>query len=191
MGTTARHYKPKEREMTKLSVFTSIAVLVLLVACVATRADAQSLPVVGYPTTITAGAFFPSGGTAKQNGGSSQLYVELRYGFPVSVPLTPTRTVVSVGAEFGDANGGHSTIVPITIGEYWGAGGKSPFAANNYYVGAGVGPYIENMSGISTKAEFGGYGTIGYNIGLGFFVDAKYQVVANGSGTLVGAGFRF
>ena len=105
--------------------------------------------------------------------------------------MTSTRTVVGIGAEYGDRSGDSSVIVPITIGEYVGANGKSPFAPNNIYGGVGLGVYIENNNVFSTTSRIGGYATVGYNVGLGFFVDAKQQIVEHGNGTLLGVGFRF
>jgi hypothetical protein len=154
-------------------------------------ASAQSLPLVGSPSAISVGAFFPSSGASANEGGSSQLDVDLRYGFPVSVPMTPTRTVVSVAGEFGNKSGGHSDIIPITIGEYLGAGNKSPFAVQNFYAGVGLGAYFESITTKSSTASLGGYGTVGYNIALGFFVDAKYQIANNANGLTVEGGYRF
>jgi hypothetical protein len=171
--------------------FAAFTVTAFLICMACARANAQDVPIVGNPNTITAGAFFPSGGAAQKYGGSSQLYVEARYGLPVDIPLSPTRTVVSVAAEFGNSNGGRSLIIPVTIGEYASLSGKSPFSPNTAYAGAGLGVYIENSDVFSTTTRIGGYGTIGYNLGLGFFVDAKYQVVEHGNGTLLGVGFRF
>lgn len=153
-------------------------------------ASAQALPLVGSPTGLYVGGFFPSG-DAQKRGGSSQLAAELRYAFPVSVPLTPTRTVISLGAEFGSKHGNHNTIVPVTIAEYVGLNGHSPYSALTPYAGAGVGAYFLNQSGISTKTQIGGFGALGYNLALGFFIEAKYQFVQHGNGALVGVGFRF
>ena len=154
-------------------------------------AHAQGLPLVGNPTALSAGLYLPSSSDAKNAGGSSQLYLNLQYGFPVSVPLTPTRTVVGLEGEFGTHSGHHSNIVPITIGEYLGAGGKSPFAAHNVFGGIGAGIYLENIGSFSSSGQVGGYATVGYNIGLGFFVAAKYQVVKSADGMILSAGTRF
>jgi hypothetical protein len=156
-----------------------------------TAAHSQSLPLVGSPNGVSVGLFLPSSGDAKNAGGSSQLYVDFQYGFPVSVPFTPTRTVVNLAGEFGTNSGHHSYIVPLTIGEYIGADGKSPFAARNFYAGVGAGIYFESIGSFSSSGQLGGYATVGYNIGLGFFVQAKYQIVKSADGPIISAGARF
>jgi len=125
-----------------------------------------------------------------RKGGSIQAAAELRYGLP-SVPLTPTRTVLSVGAEWGSRNGSHSLIVPLTVAEYAGLNGKSPSSAGTPYAGAGIGYYLLQQSGFGNRAEVGGFGALGYNFPFGLFVEGKYQVVSRGNGALFSLGLRF
>jgi hypothetical protein len=149
------------------------------------------IPLVTAPSAVSVGLFLPSSSDAKNAGGSSQLYVSAQYGLPVNVPLTPTRTVVTLEGEFGTHGGQHSNIIPLTIGEYVGASGKSAFASQNVYAGIGAGVYLENIGSDSSTGQVGGYGVIGYNIGAGFFVQAKYQVVKSANGPIVSVGSRF
>jgi hypothetical protein len=177
--------------MRRFPLFSFAAMVTFMAFGFPAIARAQSLPLVGNPTAISGGVFLPSSGDSKKSGGSSQLYVNLQYGFPINVPMTPTRTVVSLEGEFGTHGGHHSNIVPLTIGEYFGGSGKSPFAANNFFGGIGIGVYFENIGGFSSSAQIGGYGTIGYNVGSALFIAAKYQVVKAANGPIISAGVRF
>ena len=170
--------------------FVSLVVASMTVA-IGGIACAQGLPLVSAPSAVAVGLFLPSSSDAKNAGGDSQLYLDAQYGLPVSIPMTPTRTIVSVEGEFGTHSGHHSNIVPLTIGEYLGSSGKSPFAAHNIYAGLGVGIYWENIGSDSSTGQIGGYGAIGYNIGYGFFVQAKYQLVKSANGPIISVGSRF
>ena len=151
-------------------------------------ASAQSLPLVGPPNGIAVGDFVPSSSSAKA-GGSSQLSAELRYGLP-GVPLTPTRTVITAGYQGGSKDGYTSTIIPLTITEYFGTGNFSPFKASQPYVGAGTGVYFINQTGKSNKTAIGGSLVAGYNFSI-IFAEAQYQYVPNGNGFVFSLGARF
>ena len=155
------------------------------------RPAAAQIPFVGLPSAISAGGFFPSSDRARDNGGDVQSNVEARYTLPVSVPLVASRTLLSIGVESAAKDDTHSTIVPVTVGEYFGANGKSPLASRNFYFGAGAGAYILNENGISTTARIGGYGALGYNLTEAVFLEAKYQLVQDGDGLSLQAGLRF
>jgi len=144
---------------------------------------ARSQTLIGPPSGVGLGIFAPNDNRAKQ-GGDTQLNAELRYSF-IGIPLTNSRTLVDLGYEGGRDNG-HSTIIPLTIGEYFGDGkiGGSP------YVGAGVGGYYFDQSGSSATERIGGYLAAGYRFTIAFF-EAKYQVVNDGTGVLLDAGVTF
>ena len=150
------------------------------------------IPGLGGPTAVSVGAYWPKDDDAKR-GGSTQIDGDLRYHVPVKDnPITvPHSTVLSVGVQAGSKGGRHNTIIPITIGEELGLNNKSPLATGNGYVGAGVGAYIINQSGISTAARLGGYVSAGYNFSPAVFGEAKYQFVDHGSGPLLNVGYRF
>ena len=176
----------------KLSLFSSILVLGALLAVIVgapQRASAQ-VPGVGMPSGIGISAYVPTSSQAVHTGGALQAAAELRYGLP-SVPLTPTKTVLSVGAEWGSRDGKHSLIVPLDIAEYVGLNGKSPSSAGTAYAGAGIGYYFMQQSGFGNRGEVGGFGTLGYNFPFGLFVEGKYQVVTRGNGAMLSLGLRF
>lgn len=176
----------------RMSIAAAFISSALLVSGKAYAAPGPTLPVVGSPSSISAGVFLPNGGDAKDRGGSTQLSVDFRYTVPVPNPLdVPARTIVSLGVQTGAKSGNHSTIVPLTVGEMFGANGKSPAAAGNTYFGIGAGVYFMNQSGISSTARIGGYAHVGYNINAVTYVDAKYQVVTHGDGLNVNVGLRF
>jgi len=155
-------------------------------------ANAQSLPVIGGPSSISAGIFAPTSDDAKHGGGKTQFDANFRYTLPVPNPLdVPARTVLDLGVQTGARDGKHSTVVPITVGEVVGLSGKSPNAAGEGYAGVGVGAYIINQSGLSTATRLGGFGELGYNINSSFFVDARYQFVQHANGPLFNVGYRF
>ena len=170
--------------MAVLTAFISLAAL-----CAGRPASAQ-LPLLGGPTAITAGVFVPTDSRPTHAGGGQQLSLEARYALP-GVPFTGLKTVVSVGLEDGSQGGGHSTIIPFTIGEYAGSGGVNPLKFKDAYIGAGLGPYLENESGISTTTRIGGFVAVGYNTPIALFVEGKYQFVQDGSGFTASVGLRF
>jgi len=154
-----------------------------------TIACAQSL--VGNTSAVSVGDFFADSGAAKKYGGDSQLYISYQYTVPVNVPFTATKTIVAAEFETGTGNGGHSNVVPITIGEFLGGDGKSPYALHNYYGGVGIGAYIENIGHSSSTVRAGGYAAVGYNFAHDFYVQAKYQIVESANGPILSAGVRF
>jgi hypothetical protein len=154
-------------------------------------AHAQAVPSLISPSAVSAGLFLPSSSDAKNAGGSSELYLDAQYGLPVNIPFTPTRTVVSIEGEFGTHDGQHSNIIPLTVGEYFGGAGKSPFALHNFYGAVGAGFYLENIGSDSSSGAIGGYAAVGYNFALTFFVQAKYQIVRSANGPIVSVGTRF
>ncbi len=159
---------------------------------IATAAPGPALPLIGGPSAISAGVFVPSGGDDKDRGGSTQLALNFRYTVPVPNPLVvPSRTVIDLGVQTGARNGGHSTVIPITIGQLVSANGHSPSAPGAIYVGGGIGAFVINQSGISSATRIGGFAELGYNVTDIIFADARYQFVdhANGLGITVGARF--
>jgi len=163
-------------------------------AGLATSANAADpkIPGLGGPTSLSVGAYWPSSDDAKR-GGSTQIDADLRYHVPVKDnPITvPHSTVLDIGIQAGSKNGNHNTIIPITIGEELGLNNKSPLATGNGYVGAGVGAYVLNQSGLSTATRLGGYVDAGYNFTQAVFVEGKYQWVDHGSGPMLNVGYRF
>jgi hypothetical protein len=176
----------------KLSILSPVLVLgaLLAVAMAAPQRASAQVPGVGMPSGIGISAFAPTSSEAVRTGGSLQAAAELRYGLP-SVPLTPTRTVLSVGAEWGSRNGKHSLIVPLDVAEYVGLNGKSPSSPGTAYAGAGIGYYFMQQSGFGNRGEVGGFGALGYNFPFGLFVEGKYQVVTRGNGAMLSLGLRF
>lgn len=153
---------------------------------------AQTLPIVGGPTSLQVGGFFPNSSDAKDRGGSTQLNADLRYHLPVPLQsATPSETFFDLGVQTGAKDGKHSTVIPLTVGELVGLSGQSPDAAGAAYAGAGVGVYFLNQSGLSTAARIGGFGELGYNINSRLFVDARYQFVDHADGPSANIGFRF
>lgn len=170
-----------------------LAIALTVALSTSARADGPAIPGLGGPTSLSVGGFWPSSGDAKDSGGSTQIDANLRYHIPVKDnPLTvPARTFLNVGVEAGAKDGNHNTIIPITVGEELGLDNKSPLASGNGYVGAGVGAYIMNQSGLSTATRLGGFVNAGYNFTSQVFAEADYQWVNHGNGALVNVGFRF
>jgi hypothetical protein len=151
-----------------------------------------SLPVLGGPSSLSVGAFFPSSDKTKDAGGATQLAVDFHYMLPVPNPLNiPTRTMVNLGVEAGAKNGRHSTVIPLTISQVVAPSGGSPVGGGSPYIGVGVGVYVVNTSGLSASSKIGGFAQIGYNLTSMFFIDAKYQFVQDANGAVVSAGLRF
>lgn len=159
-------------------------------ALLTTRPASAQLPVIGGPAAISVGDFLPSDYAPRHNGGASQFSIEARYALP-GIPLTGLRTIGEVGLEDGNRDGNHSTIVPLTIGEYLGGNGKSPLSMKNVYGGVGAGVYFVNENGLSSAARIGGYAALGYNTPIALFVEAKYQVAEHADGTTLSVGLRF
>ena len=156
----------------------------------AVAAPGPSLPILGGPNSIIGGVFLPSG-QAKKAGGDAQIDVDFRYGLPIPNLVAPLRTVISLGVETGAHNGEHSTIVPLTVSEIFSLNGGSPFAPGAFYVGGGIGGFLENQSGVSSAVRVGGLLNAGYNFTDSIFLDAKYQFVEHANGLGVGVGLRF
>ena len=163
----------------------------LAIAQSAHAAPGPNLPVVGAPTSISAGIFVPSDGSDKRAGGSSQLDVEFRYGLPIPNPIPVTRTVIGLGIETGAKSGKHSTVVPITATQDFSLTGGSLNAPDTVYGGVGAGAYIQNLSGISSAVRIGLHGELGVNVTSNLFVNARYQFVTHSNGLAVTAGLRF
>ena len=177
--------------MKQVSLCTLVLVLVsLFVLAGAAKQACAQVPGAGLPSGIGISAYVPTSSEAVRTGGALQSAAELRYGLP-SVPLTPTRTVLSIGAEWGSRNGNHSLIVPLTVAEYVGLNGKSPSSNGTPYAGIGLGYYLMQQSGYGNRAEAGGFGTLGYNFPFGLFVEGKYQEVSRGNGFMLSLGLRF
>lgn len=162
-----------------------------VVAGPALSAPGPSLPIVGSPNSIVAGVFLPNDSAARRAGGSSQVDVSFRYGLPVPNLIAPTRTVLGLGVQIGARGGGHSTIIPLTVSQVFSTNGASPFSTGTVYVGAGLGLYVLNQSGIKTTARIGGQGLVGYNVTDAVFLEGKYQFVQDGNGGTLAAGLRF
>ena len=158
----------------------------------AAAAPGPGLPIVGNPTSISAGVFIPSSGDASDKGGSTQLSLNFRYTLPVPDPIgVPVRTVIDLGLETGSKSGGHSTVIPLTVGVVAGTGGSSPYTAGSFFYGGGAGVYFENQSGLSSAARLGAYAELGYSITGPLYVNAKYQFVDHAEGATVNVGLRF
>lgn len=157
----------------------------------AAAAPGPTLPVLGGPSSIVVGGFFPMDNDAKHAGGAAEINVDFRYGLPVPNLITPTRTVISLGVETGAHSGKHSTVIPLTISQIVSLTGGSPFSPGAFYVGAGVGGYVLNQSGLSSATRVGGLVTAGYNFTDAIYLDAKYQFVKHADGATVGVGLRF
>ncbi|MEO7719899.1 MAG: hypothetical protein ABIY70_27150, partial [Capsulimonas sp.] len=124
----------------------------------ASAAPGPALPIVGSPSSISAGVFIPGSSDASDNGGSTQLSVNFRYTLPVPDPIgVPVRTVLDLGVETGAKGGRHSTVIPLTVGVVAGTGGSSPYVAGSFFYGGGAGVYFINQSGLSSAARLGAY----------------------------------
>ena len=168
------------------------AAAVLASALPAAAAPGPSLPIVGNPSSISAGVFLPSSGDSKDKGGTTQLSVNFRYTLPVPDPIgVPVRTVLDLGVETGAKSGGHSTVIPLTVGVVAGTGGSSPYSAGSFFYGAGAGVYFENQSGFSSASRIGAYAELGYSITGPLYINAKYQFVEHAEGATVNVGLRF
>lgn len=176
----------------KTSIYAAAVSLVALVSSIPAMAQGPSLPLVGSPSSITAGVFLPSSSDAKNAGGSTQFDVNFNYTLPVpNVTSVSSRTILGLGVEAGSKSGKHETIVPITIGQIYSLSGGGVTQAGQTYAGAGLGVYVLNQSGLATSGKIGGYVQLGYNINDTTFVDAKYQGVKSANGFTANVGFRF
>jgi hypothetical protein len=168
------------------SITTAAAALILLCgsALGTSQARADSLPLAGPPDGFAVGAFVPESSKAKQ-GGSTQFTGELHYGLP-TIPFFGGNLVSTLGYEGGNHNG-HSTIVPLTIGAYFGSGeAGQPIP----YIGGGVGAYYIDQSGAGTKIRGGGYVAAGYKFSY-LFAEARYQFLQDGNGFMFDVGTHF
>lgn len=175
----------------RIAPFVLAALAGALVARPASAAPGPSLPIIGSPNSIVAGVYLPTDSATRRAGGSSQIDVSFRYGLPVPNLIAPTRTVLSLGVQTGARGGGHSTIIPLTVSQVFSTNGASPFSTGTVYVGAGLGVYLLNQSGIKTTARIGGQGLVGYNVTDAVFLEGKYQFVQDGNGGTLAAGLRF
>ncbi len=172
----------------------ALGVLTMALGAPAARAQAPGpvVPLLGAPSALSVGLFVPSGSDAKAKGGASQFAANFQYGLPLIGSLGPlSHTVIGLGIQTGSKSGAHSTVIPLTVSQLFGANGQSPTAAGNFYYGIGAGLYFINQSGISVASRIGGQVQFGYNITSGLFADAKYQFVDHADGFIFSVGGRF
>lgn len=176
----------------KLVRFSIALILAGIAVCgvTAIKPASAQVPVLGGPAEVVVGDFIPTETNARHFGGSNQLSLEARYALP-SPPLVPLKTMLSAGVEEGGANGGHSTIVPLTVAEYLGSGGLNPLHFKSLYAGVGVGAYLIDETGHTSAGRFGGFAAVGYNTPIAVFVEAKYQIVEYGDGVTLSVGAHF
>jgi hypothetical protein len=168
----------------------AIVACALLSNCSMARASSQSG--LGGPTSLSVGLFWPDSDEASENGGSTQFMADLRYNVQSTNHLqVPAQTVFDVGVEAGADHGGHSTIVPIMIGEQIGTSNQSPLAPGSFYLGAGIGLAIVDQTGESNGPRFAADVNAGYNFNTSTFGELKYQFVDNGNGPMASIGFSF
>ena len=150
------------------------------------------IPLVGSPSAVSLGVFVPSGSDAKDKGGSTQFAANFQYGLPIIGSLGPlSHTVIGLGVQSGSKGGAHSTVIPLTVTQLFGANNGSPTAAGNAYYGVGAGLYFLNQSNISVATRIGGQVQAGFNFTSVLFADAKYQFVDHANGLVVSVGGRF
>ncbi|MBV9852609.1 MAG: hypothetical protein JO250_23360 [Armatimonadetes bacterium] len=168
------------------------AVGALAVGGAAKAAPGPVIPLVGSPSGLSLGVFVPSGSDAKDKGGSTQFAANFQYGLPIIGSLGPlSHTVIGLGVETGSKGGAHSTVIPLTVSQLFGANNASPTAAGNAYYGVGAGLYFVNQSNISVATRIGAQAQAGYNFTSVLFADAKYQFVDHANGFVVSVGGRF
>ena len=179
--------------MTKIGMVMSVVALgALTLGGRAGAAPGPVIPLVGAPSGLSAGVFIPSDGSTKDKGGSSELAINFQYGLPLIGSLGPlSHTVIGLGVETGSKGGSHSTVIPLTISQMFGANNASPTAAGNFYYGGGVGLYFLNQSSVSVATRIGAQLEAGYNVTSALYADAKYQFVDHANGFVVSVGGRF
>lgn len=173
------------------------AIAALTMVSPAVAAPGPPLPIVGFPTGLSAGVFVPSSGAAKA-GGTTQYDIEFRYGIPLPNP-TPIVPVIGVAVETGNTSGNRSTIIPVTAGALIGLNGLSPNAGGSIFAGGGVGIYFINQHAnssskfgqLGTTSHAGGYVELGWNVTHLLFLDAKYQSAPRADGMTATVGLRF
>lgn len=177
--------------------FFGSAVAAIALVSPALAAPGPPLPILGFPTGLSAGVFVPSSGAAKA-GGTTQYDIEFRYGIPLPNP-TPIVPVIGVAVETGSTSGSRSTIIPATAGALIGLNGISPNAGGSIFAGGGVGIYFINqhtnstskIGQLGTTSHAGGYVELGWNVSKLLFLDAKYQSAPRADGETATVGLRF
>lgn len=174
---------------TSKSVFTRAAVGpmfgAVLLGAFLHPAQAQATEPVQKPITIKLGGYFPTAGSGRDAGGSSQFSAGLDYALTKTASSNPVLPSLYFDYQGGSRNGGHADVygLGVAVRDYVGSpslGRVSP------YVGAGLGIYDEqlkrNGTGSSNNGSFGGKLFAGVEFSQSFLVEVNYQILENHNG---------
>ena len=166
----------------------AIAVAALLPARAARAQDTGLLPL-----RVKVGALFPTESRTKDRAGSVAPAAEL----DVRIPRLFGGSFASIGYQ---DRGGLRTV-PITISRTFGPKNILKPVTGNPYFGLGAGVYLLNgddgIGRSQSKTTVGGFAQAGYQFPNPYFIEAKYQLVAqkadglSANGLLLFVGRRF
>lgn len=149
------------------------------------------------PVRVKLGILNLQDGRARDLGGNPLFLGEVDLALP---SRGSGRTIFSLGYQERRGNGGLLRVVPITAAQVFSLPNPGAAVTGNVYYGLGVGAYIlrgTDNGASENKTTFGGFGVVGYQTPVAYFVEAKYQLVAGKvqgarpSGVLLAVGRRF
>lgn len=152
------------------------AALALLCVASPRAAHAQSTGLV--PLRLKIGALLPSQSAAKTLSGSVVPAGEV----DIRIPSFLGGSFATIGYQERGRNGGKLRTIPLTISRTFSPPNPAGAVTGNVYFGVGAGAYLleaHNALGVSkSRTTVGGFAQIGYQTPSKFFVEAKYQIVA-------------
>jgi hypothetical protein len=155
--------------------------------------DVATQPVV-KPLSIKLGAYLPTDGSGRNQGGSTQFAAGVDYAFTKTSADSPVLPLVYVDYQGGSHNGGHANLYDVGVGVR-----AYPNRSNGQdiipFYGAGIGLDIldaKNGSGggSTTKGMFAGKVELGVEMNSGPFAEAEYQIVPESVEGIHDSGFN-
>lgn len=165
----------------KLSLFLpTLAASAALLPLQAAHAQSTGL----LPLRAKIGALLPSNGFTKDRAGDFVPAGEL----DLRIPKFLGGSFASIG--YQERKG--LRVVPITISRTFGPANPLESVTGNIYFGVGAGVYFlhgnDGVGSSKDKTTLGGFGQVGYQFPNPYFIEAKYQVLAQKADGLSGNG---
>ena len=172
-----------------------IGLLGLTLGAAAPAVHAQDVPTqpVIKPLSIRLGAFLPTDGSGRSQGGSTQIAVGADYAFTKTTADTPVLPLVYLDYQGGSRSGGHADLYGVGVGVR-----AHPDRTNGQQVipfyGAGIGlDFLDAKSGggrSTTKGMIAGKLELGVELNTGPFAEAEYQIVPSSVNGIHDSGFN-
>ena len=149
------------------------------------------------PLRVKVGALLPTQSETKDQAGDIIPAAELDVRIPKLFSGGSGSTFASIG--YQDRSG--LRVVPLTLSRTFGPKNPLKIVTGNPYFGLGAGVYFLNgddgVGSSQSKTTFGGFAQAGYQFPNPYFIEAKYQIVAqkadglSANGLMLFVGRRF